>query len=123
MLLKATERHWGLIEPGNWDKRSWKIDENGWYQYTTAFRSGSPDILEIPTVTEEGQFDAGTFRELKDLLAAEWSDEKTDVCDGTAWEFKMYENGTVVKHRKVGYVYGIEPYESIARLLYRERQD
>lgn len=123
MLLKATERNWGLIGPGDWDKRSWKIDENGWYQYTIVFRSGSPDIPEIPTVTEEGQFDAGTLRELKDLLAAQWSDETTRAYDGTAWEFKMYENGTVVKHREVGYVYGIEPYESIAGLLSRERQE
>ncbi|MBR5959800.1 MAG: hypothetical protein IKZ98_02300 [Clostridia bacterium] len=117
LLLKAKERNWGLVGPGDWEKRSWKINDDGWYQYTTTFRSGSPDIPEIPAVTEEGQLSVGKLQELKALLAMEWTDETTQACDGSAWEFKMYENDTVIKHRELNYVYGIEPYESIAVLL------
>lgn len=29
MLLKATERNWGLIGPGTWEKRTWKINSDG----------------------------------------------------------------------------------------------
>lgn len=120
LLLKAVERNWGLIGPGAWEKRSWKINDDGWFQYTTRYRSGSPDIAEIPDVTEEGQMDAGKFRELKRLLETEWSEEKAGGCDGTAWEFKLYENGTVIRHRDLDYIYGIEPYESLAEILSSE---
>ena len=44
--------------------------------------------------------------------------------DGSAWEFKLYdENGTVIRHRDLGYIYGIEPYESIASLLLSEKPE
>ena len=120
ILFKATERNWGLIGPGDWEKRSWKISEDGWVQYTTAFRSGSPEIAEVPDVTEEGQMDAGRFAELKRLLAEEWNDKKTEASDGEAWEFKVYEDGSVVKHRETGYIYGNEVFERIAILLGQE---
>ena len=68
-------------------------------------------------MTEEGCLSGTQLAQLKDLLAAEWSEEKSDACDGAAWEFKMYENGEITKHRDVGYIYGIEPFESIVKLL------
>ena len=77
LLLKAVERNWGLIGPGVWEKRSWKINDDGWFQYTTRYRSGSPDIAEIPDVTEEGQMDAGKFRETKGYqFIADFADDK-----------------------------------------------
>jgi len=117
LLLKATERNWGLIGPGDWDKRSWKVNDDGWYQYKETYRSGSPDIPEIPTVTEEGVLSGEQLNALKELLAADWSEETTDACDGTAWEFKLYQDDTVIRHRDLGYIDGIEPYETIASIL------
>ena len=29
LLLKATEWNWGLIGPGDWDRRSWKVNNDG----------------------------------------------------------------------------------------------
>ena len=120
IILKAKEHNWGLIGPGDWEKHSWKIQDDGWYEYKEAYRSGNGDIEEIPTVTEEGVLSSSQLSQLKDLLAAEWTDEKTDACDGAAWEFKMYENGEIKKHRDLGYIYGIEPFESIVKLLTEE---
>jgi len=121
LLLKATERNWGLVGPGDWDKRSWKINDDGWYQYKESYRSGNPDIPEIPDVVEEGVLSQAQLEKLKEALAQEWSGETADACDGTAWEFKMYEGDTVVKHRETGYIDGIEPYESIAGVLTSEK--
>ena len=45
LLLKATERNWGLIGPGDWDKHSWKINDDGWYEYKETFRSNSAEKL------------------------------------------------------------------------------
>ena len=53
-------------------------------------------------------------------MNADWPDESTDACDGTAWEFKMYRDSELAKHRDLGYIYGIEPFESIAALLQKE---
>ena len=33
IILKATDKNWGLVGPGAWEKRSWKINDDGWYQY------------------------------------------------------------------------------------------
>ena len=103
----------------DWEKKSWKIDENGWYQFTTSFRSGSPELPEIPAVTEEGQLNAGQFQKLQEYMNSEWSEETTEADDGDAWEFKMYSEKTVIKHRELGYIYGIEPYEGMAAILTR----
>ncbi len=120
IILKATERNWGLIGPGDWDKRSWKIQDDGWYQYSETFRSGDPDIPEIPTVTTEGSLTEVQFEQLQQYMNADWPNESTDACDGTAWEFKMYRDSALVKHRDPGYIYGTEPFESIAALLQKE---
>jgi len=118
ILLKATERNWGLIGPGDWDKHSWKINDDGWYQYKETYRTGDPDAFPaIPEMVSEGVLSDVQMNRLKEALAQDWPDEKTDACDGTAWEFKLYENGEISKHRDLGYIYGIEPFETIAALL------
>ena len=124
LLLKATERNWGLIGPGDWDKHSWKINTDGWYRYKETYRSNSPDELpEIPEVVTEGMLSSEQLSSLQKALDQEWSSETAEACDGTAWEFKLYDNDTVVKHRKFGYIYGIEPYESIVRILAEEEPE
>ena len=120
LILKAKEHNWGLIGPGSWERRSWKINDDGWYEYKESYRSGSDDIPEIPTVVEEGVLSGTQLTQLKELLDYPWSEEKSDACDGTAWEFKMYDDDHLVKHRDLGYIYGIELFESIVKLLMDE---
>ena len=124
ILLKTTERNWGLIGPGDWDKHSWKINDDGWYQYKETYRSsGSDDLAEIPELIEEGVLSDDQMRRLQAALAQDWPDVKTEACDGTAWEFKLYENGAISKHRDLGYIYGIEPFETIAAVLAEENAE
>ena len=122
LILKAKEHNWGLIGPGDWETRSWKINDDGWYEYKETYRSGNGEIVEIPNVVEEDVLSSGQLVRLKEMMACTWPTEKAEIDDGTAWEFKMYDGGTVVKHRDLGYIYGLEPYESIVKLL-REEQD
>ncbi len=58
---------------------------------------------------------------LQEALAKGWPEDITDACDGTAWEFKLYKNGAITKHRDLGYIYGIEPYETIVAVLMEEK--
>lgn len=118
IILKAIERNWGLIGPGDWDKHSWKINDDGWYQYKESYRSMGEDYLtEIPDVVEEDVLSPEQMKRLKAAMDRDWPDNKTDACDGTAWEFKLYDNGKIIKHRDLGYIYGIEPYESIVTII------
>ena len=117
LLLKATERNWGLIGPGDWEKRSWKIDTDGTYLRKTTYRPVDPEDREISEETEEGALLPEQMDALKNCIDEYWNSETADACDGSAWEFKLYENGTVIRHREPGYIYGIEPFESIAALL------
>ena len=36
-------------------------------------------------MTEEGVLSSSQLSQLKELLAAKWTDEKTDACDGAVW--------------------------------------
>ena len=117
MLLKVTERNWGLAGPGDWEKRSWKIDADGTYLLKTIYHPVDPGDTESVGETEEGELSAEQMEALREYIDAYWPDEKTDICDGNPWEFKLYDIDTVIRHRELGYICGIEPYESIAALL------
>lgn len=122
LLLKVAEHNWGLIGPGDWEKRSWKISDDGWYQYKEKYKSGAADDLpEIPEVVEENTLSAAQMEKLKELLDQHWSTETTDACDGVAWEFKLYDStGKVIKYRDLGYIIDINPFDAIAALLTEE---
>ena len=74
-------------------------------------------------MTEEGALSQEQMEILKECIEEYWNNDTADACDGSAWEFKLYDNGTVIRHRDLGYIYGIEPYESIAALLSEESAD
>ena len=52
MLLKVTERNWGLAGPGDWEKRSWKIDADGTYLLKTIYHPVDPGDTESAGETE-----------------------------------------------------------------------
>ena len=118
MLLKATEKNWSLHGPGDWDKRTWKINEDGTYLLKTAYL---PDDTNdpIPEQEEEGELSSEKLELLLECIDSYWTDEPGESCDdGVAWEFKLYQDGNVIRHRELGYIDGLEPYESLAALLY-----
>ncbi len=122
LLLKATERNWGLTGPGDWEKCTWKIHMDGTYTRKTTYRPLEEG--DASEVTEEGALYEEQMETLQKLIGEYWTEETTDACDGTAWEFKLYDAyGTVIRHRELGYIYGIEPYQRIAALLSEEKPE
>ena len=118
LLLKAAETNWGLIGPGDWEKRTWKVDTDGTFVLKTVYRPVDPGDADVSEVSEEGALYDEQLEALKALAGGLWSNERADACDGSAWEFKLYdEHGTVVRHREPGYIYGIEPFAGMAALL------
>ncbi len=121
LLLKAVETNWGLIGPGEWERRSWKIQTDGTYRLKTTYRPVDPADPTPPEVIDEGALYDEQLEFLKQQIEKHWPGEKADACDGTAWEFKLYdEHGSVIRHRDLGYIYNIEPFESIAAMLLEE---
>ncbi len=120
LLLKATERNWGLIGPGDWEKRSWKINTDGTYLRKTRYRPVDPDDPGEHEEAVEGMLSPEQMDILESCIDEYWNDETAAADGGSAWEFKLYDNETVVRHRELGYIGGIEPYESIAGLLSEE---
>ena len=119
LLLKATEINWGLTGPGDWEKRTWKVNTDGTFTRKTKYRPVDPEDAS-PEETEEGALYEEQMESLQESLDEYWNPETTQACDGTAWEFKLYQDGTVVRHRETGCIAGIEPYESLAALLTEE---
>ena len=119
MLLKAVERNWGLIGPGEWEKRSWKVNSDGTYLLKTTYHPVDPEDVNLED-TEEGALTEEQMEILRECIDEYWTEDTADASEGSAWEFKLYENDTVIRHRELGYISGVEPYESIAALLSEE---
>ncbi len=89
LLLKATESNWGLIGPGDWEKRTWKIDSDGSYLLKTTYRPDDSDDPDIPEQTEEGELSAEQMEILRECIDEYWNNDTADACDGSAWAFKL----------------------------------
>ena len=118
LFLKAEEHNWGLMRRGDWDKTIWKIYSDGSYAIKESFSHSDCDV-SAKSFTSEGELTDIEFQELKFLLEMEWSAEERKCYDGVAWRLTMYDRGTIVKQRPLGYIYGIKPYEDITRMLYQ----
>ena len=118
LLLKAKEENWGLIMPGRWTETIWKIHSGGSYTITKYFQEIDEQRRKFEIkFSAKGKLSPDKFQKLKDALNSEWSTEQRRFCDGVAWEFELYEHDKIIKHRPLGYIYGIEPYETIAYFL------
>lgn len=115
VILKAAEHNWGLMGPGDWETSVWTIRNDRTFAAKASFRS---DDGQIPDKTVQGNLELSDYDNIVELINTVWSEEITHACDGTAWEFKVYgSKGALEKHRPLGYIYGIEPFESIVDIL------
>ena len=117
LLLKAEKHNWGLMRHGDWDKTIWRIYSNGSYSIEESFRPSERDV-PAKSFTTEGKLTDIEFQELKIILDMEWSTEEHRCCDGVAWKLTMYDRGTIMKQRPLGYIYDTKPYEDITHILY-----
>ena len=121
IILKATETNWGLIGPGSWDTSVWEVRNDMTFSLKTIFRSGDEPM---PVMTIQGTLLPDDYEDIVQLINSPWGEESVDACDGTAWEFKAYGlSGELIKHRPSGYIYGIEPYESMAAILEKQKEE
>ncbi len=118
IILRATAFNRGLKGPGTWEKEVWKVwDEGAWYQEISYVPGDRPIRDTICT----GKLSRADFDELNTEMSKPWPKERVDVCDGVVWRFSTYNDiGALVQFRLEGYVDGMEPFESIIRILMKQ---
>ena len=120
LLLKAVETNRGIIGPGEWERRSWKIQTDGTYRLKTTYRPVDPADPTPPEVIDEGALYDEQLELLKDYATRPWHNEKAKAGE-SSWEFKLYdENEAVIRHREPGYIQGMDPFDRIAAMLLEE---
>ena len=120
LLLKAVETNRGIIGPGEWERRSWKIQTDGTYRLKTTYRPVDPADPTPPEVIDEGALYDEQLELLKDYATRPWHNEKAKAGE-SVWEFKLYdENEAVIRHREPGYIQGMDPFDAIAAMLLEE---
>ena len=117
IVLRATAFNRGLKGPGSWEKEMWKVwDEGSWYREIVYV----PVERTVPSI-RTGKLTEADFVELKKEMRNPWPLERVDCRDGVAWRFTTYnEIGAQDQFRLEGYVYGMEPFESIIRILEKQ---
>lgn len=120
VILKAECHNWSLMGPGDISTEIWKIRNDGSYSLEIFIMGG----VKKPSRVVQGSMAPDDYESLFRKVGEEWSDEKTYACDGDVWEFKLYgEKGRLEKYRPIGYIYGIEPYEGMASILAKYREE
>ena len=116
LILKATERNWSEIEPGDWLEIKWYIFNDSSYEMISSFYA-----IEEKKITT-GLMDNKDFSKLKKALKKKpWKSPfvNADAEDGEAWQIESYsETGRIEKTSgELDYIYGHTNLEKIARLL------
>ena len=115
IIMRAEEHNRGLIYDGVWERMVWIICADSTYTLVITYR---PEDGTACRRVVRGSFEPADYEALVQAVDKPWSDEKTEADDGTAWEFRTYgDRGEPGKHRELGYIYDIEPFESIDSIL------
>ena len=121
IILRATEENRGMKGPGDWKASEWVVRNDRTFSLKASY---IPADNPVPDKIIHGILSPSDYDSLVQFINSVWSSEETDAYDGTAWEFRSYGfRGALEKHRLRGYIYGIEPFESIAGILMKQLKD
>lgn len=111
LIFKIEDNDWGLKTIYTWSTKTWCIYSDLSVDYEV--RNGEGKIKSYShNITDED-----LKQILQNIELAKSDNREVQAFDGEAWEFVQYENGNIVWQRKLGYIYGIEPLETICDML------
>ena len=115
--LKVIHQNWGLMGMGDWNNTEWNIYND--LSVEIKIKYNPLDIEGFnDTVTAEMKISIYQYNEIvRQLNLSKKEEWFVDGCDGDAWKFIQYEDNKEVWKRELGYIYGIESLEKIARIL------
>ena len=111
LILKIVDNDWGLKTIYTWSTKTWCIYSDLSVDYEV--RNGEDKTKSYSHNINEEELK----QIIKNIDLAKPYNREVQACDGEAWEFVQYENDNIVWERKLGYIYGIEPLETICDML------
>lgn len=111
LILKIVDNDWGLKTIYTWSTKTWCIYSDLSVDYEV--RNGEDKKNSYSHNINEEELK----QIIKNIDLAKPYNREVQACDGEAWEFVQYENDNIVWERKLGYIYGIEPLETICDML------
>lgn len=111
LILKIVDNDWGLKTIYTWSTKTWCIYSDLLVDYEVRNGEGKTKSYSHNINEEELK------QIIKNIDLAKPDNREVQACDGEAWEFVQYENDNIVWERKLGYIYGIEPLETICDML------
>lgn len=111
IILKIVDNDWGLKTIYTWSTKTWCIYSDLSVDYEVRNGEGKTKSYSHNINEEELK------QIIKNIDLAKPDNREVQACDGEAWEFVQYENDNIVWERKLGYIYGIEPLETICDML------
>ena len=111
IILKIENHNWGLKTIYSWSEKTWCIYDDLSVEYVV--RNGEGKIKSyLHNISTE---DLNQI--ILNIESAKFDNREVQACDGEAWEFTQYEKDNIIWQRKLGYIYGIEPLETISNIL------
>lgn len=111
LILKIIDNDWGLKTFYTWSTKTWGIYSDLSVDYEV--RNGEDKTKSYSHNINEKELK----QIIKNIDLAKSDNREVQAFDGEAWEFVQYENDNIVWERKLGYIYGIEPLETICDML------
>lgn len=111
LILKIIDNDWGLKTIYTWSTKTWCIYSDLSVDYEV--RNGEDKTKSYSHNINEKELK----QIIKNIDLAKSDNREVQAFDGEAWEFVQYENDNIVWERKLGYIYGIEPLETICDML------
>lgn len=110
LVVKIAQINWGRIGPGGWICNEWEIYNDLTVEMKIRYKEKS-----IVKNAKLSRWEYSSI--LRKLKAARKKDEEVRAYDGSAWSIVQYEKGKEIWIRNEGYIYGIKPFEQLAKKL------
>lgn len=112
IIFKIENQDCGLKTIYAWNTKTWCIYDDLKVYYE--IRNG-----ENKTKSYSHNINEEDLKQIiKNIELAKSDNREVQACDGEVWKFTQFENGNIVWKRKLGYIYGIEPLETIYDILH-----
>ena len=113
VILEMRHANWGMIGPDSWKGSRFTLYDDLSVDRIDDYNSAEDNEKKSSYNITQEQYD-----DIKrNLDLAKKITTKVEACDGESYEFIEYKDGSIVWKRDLGYIYGIEPLESIVNSI------
>lgn len=103
------------FSPGAWENTTWTIRDNKSVIANLRYNMNDSKDRDISIRISDDDYDK-IFELLEEGKA---QDKKIFALDGDGWAFKQFDEDAKIYERRHGYIYDIEGFEKLERLLYK----